>query len=97
MERQPIITEQSEVAAIKLVQSPLTASELLPKYMYQLQSGVISEEAKNMYSELTDFLLTNEELAVDLGNSDRDDYVKGFQKAIALVRLWIDSIYLENP
>ena len=93
MDRQPII---SESVAVKLVQNPLTVKDLLPKYQFQLQLGKISEESLQMFNEFIEFLNTNEELAFSEGIVSYDDYIKGFQRSIALFKLWIDSIYLEN-
>ena len=47
-----------------------------------------------MYNNLVDFLFTNEELPVNENYTNREDYVKGFQRALAIVKLWIDSMYL---
>lgn len=48
-----------------------------------------------MYSELVDFLSTNEELAL-MNIADKTEYSNGFKRAIAMVKLWIDSIYLNG-
>lgn len=93
MERQPIITEPEEIA-VKMIQNPLVLKDLLPDYSFQFQSGEVSEESKEMYNELVEFLNTNEELAFPENINSREDYIKGFQRAIALTKLWIDSIYL---
>lgn len=94
MERQPIRTEDNPIA-IQLVQEPITIKNLLPNYSYQFQSAEIPDEAKQMYEELVEFFRTNEELAVpDKSVTSDESYIKGFQKAVALTRLWIDSIYL---
>lgn len=101
MERMPIVSEKpqntEQGVAIKLVESPLTIRNMLPAYYYQFQAGDIPEEAKKMYENLVDFLVTNEELAVNEPVISREDYIKGFQKALAMTRLWIDSIYLQKP
>ncbi len=94
MERQPIIS-QKEVS-VKLVQLPLEIKDMFPNYRYELQNGEISEESSQMYTELLEFLTTNKELILGEPVVSREDYVKGFQRAIALVRLWIDSIYLDK-
>lgn len=94
MERQPIISQQEELS-IKLVQKPLSLQDMLPKYQYQLQDVQVSEEARHMYEELINFLGTNEELIFQNVNS-QDDYIKGFQRAMAMVRLWVDSIYVND-
>lgn len=100
MERTPIVSDAQDTntdgVAIRLVESPLTIANMLPAYFYQFQAGNVSVESEEMYNQLVDFLRTNEELAVNDNFVNRDDFVKGFQKAVAMVRLWIDSIYLEN-
>lgn len=94
MERTPILSQ--EEIAIKLVERPLTLRDMIPTYQYQFQSGVVSEESTHMYEEYLSFLSTNEELAINEEVMYRDDYVKGFQKALAMTRLWMDSIYLQK-
>ena len=96
MERQPIVSKSEEEIAIKLIQQPLTLKDLLPKYQFQFQDISVPIEATNMYSELVDFLTTNEELAF-MSSQPQEEYVKGFQRALSMVRLWIDSIYLDKP
>lgn len=95
MERQPVVPPKA--ATIKLVQSPLEIESMLPNYRYEFQEGQVSEESQHMYSELLGFIETNQELVLNELIVSREDYAKGFQKAIALTRLWIDSIYLKNP
>lgn len=96
MERQPIVAETAAVA-IQMVQEPITIKDLLPNYTYQFQSMKIPAEAEEMYDGLVDFFRTNEELAVpDKSVVSEESYTKGFQKAVALTRLWIDSIYLSG-
>ena len=46
---------------------------------------------------MVEFVTTNEELAVpDKSVVSEESYIKGFQRAMALMRLWIDSIYLSG-
>lgn len=80
-------------ASVRLVHNPPTMEDLLPNYRYEFQGCNVSEEAYNMYEELLEFLRTNSELALE--PSLHDEYIKGFKRAIALTRLWIDSIYLK--
>lgn len=96
MERHPIKTPPTEVA-VKLVENPLTYSDLLPNYRFQYQSGEVSEEADQMFLELVEFVKVNEDLALPDNDNPmyREGWVKGFKKALALTRLWIDSIYLQ--
>lgn len=95
MERQPIVTDTT--IAIQMVKEPTTITDLLPKYNYQFQGGEVAADAVEMYEGMVDFLRTNEELAMpDKDVVSEDSYIKGFQKAVALTRLWIDSIYLSD-
>lgn len=94
MERTPIISEQQ--VAIKLVESPLTIRNLLPNYFYQFESVEVSQESAEMYQSFIDFLVTNEELVVNEPTISREDYIKGFQKSLAMLKLWMDSIYLQG-
>lgn len=95
MERHPIISNKGGEVAVKLVQNPLIIENMFPNYRYEFQNGQISEDAQHMYTELSDFIKTNEELVLNEPIMSREDYVKGFQRAMALTRLWIDSIYLK--
>lgn len=92
MERHPIISG----TPIRLVTPPASISSVFPQYHYEFQDNEVSEEAQNMYQELTEFISTNQELVLDELSSSHEDYSKGFQKALALTRLWIDSIYLKD-
>ena len=94
MERQPIVSQKE--AFVKLVQTPLVIEGMLPSYRYEFQNQAIPEEAQKMYNDLLEFLKTNEELIINEPLISREDYIKGFQKAIAVTRLWIDSIYLKS-
>lgn len=92
MKRTPIISPELEVV---LVQTAPSFQDLLPDYQYQFQNVPSSDEAVLMYQSLVDFMETNSELALN-GIEDKDEYKKGFKRAVALVRLWIDSLYLEG-
>ena len=92
MKRQPIITEPKQIV---MVQSQPTIHDLIPDYQYQFQDEVPDREAAHMYSELLEFLSTNVDLAL-VNINDKTEYSNGFKKAIAMVKLWIDSIYLRT-
>ena len=90
MERKPILTTPKQII---MVQSQPTIRDLLPDYAFQFQDEAPSEESNHMYLELLDFLSTNEELAT-MNINDKTEYSNGFKRAIAMVKLWMDSIYL---
>ena len=89
VKRTPIIQPQYEVV---VSQEPIRFTDLVPKYRYEFQNIPLSEESSHMYQSLIDFIGTNENLALE-GNCT-EDYQRGFQRAIALTRLWIDSLYI---
>lgn len=93
MERQPIVSS-SPGMDIRLIQYPMTIDGMFPDYRYEFQSADLSDESTNMYNNLVEFITINKELALDDNHVSRDDYAKGFRKALALVRLWIDYMYL---
>ena len=93
MNRIPIASP--EPRDVILIQLAPVFQELLPDYQYQFQNTPQSAEAAAMYQSLVDFLETNSELALS-NIEDKDEYKKGFKRAIALVRLWIDSMYLDE-
>lgn len=92
MDRHPIITENLNVV---MVQNATTFNDLLPDYQFQFQGKQPSQEAESMFSSLVDFIQTNEEMAV-MNIETKDEYVKGFKRALALTRLWMNSLYLEG-
>ena len=89
MKRTPIEYPSYEVTLSK---EPVTFADLVPNYRYNLQSASVPEESTQMYLSLLDFLETNESLAVE----NDEAYQRGFQKALALTRLWIDTIYVNG-
>ena len=92
VERKPIITEPKQIV---MVHTQPTIHDLIPDYQYQFQNDTPDEESSQMYADLLDFLSTNEEIAV-MDISNKAEYGKGFKKAIAMVKLWIDSLYLHT-
>ena len=94
MDRQPIVSN-TEGHDISLVQLPLTVDELVPKYQYKLSDSV-PDESTGIYLTLTEFLRENPELATQFDFTTREDYVHGFTNAMAIVRLWIDSLYVQG-
>lgn len=91
-DRTPIIDPST--LAVKLVQAPLSVEDCFPDYRYEFQNIPQSAEAEQMFGELLGFIQTNGEIAVDDSFASKDDYSKGFQKALALTRLWMDTIYI---
>ena len=93
--RKPIQSEHPEMS-VRLIHERPTLDSLLPDYRYEFTSQEVSSDAESMYSSLLDFLTTNQQLALDMGNDDIRAYSDGFRRSVALVRLWIDSMYIES-
>lgn len=95
MERTPVIQdEENQALSIEIVQEQISSQEVIPTYSYKFQDKQISEESRQMYQSFLEFLRVNEELIEDPATLSREDYVKGFQRAIAIFRLWMDSFYI---
>lgn len=82
---------------VRLVQNPIDINQLFPDYRYELQNTEVSQEASQMSESLFEFIRTNADIAIDDTTSDKEAYVKGFQRAVAIARLWIDSMYISKP
>lgn len=92
MDRQPIVSDSLNVV---MIQNATTATDLLPDYQFQFQGKPPFEEAENMFGSLVEFIQTNEEMAV-ANIETKDEYIKGFKRALALTRLWMNSLYLTD-
>lgn len=79
--------------SIELVHNPIAISDLIPSYRYQFQNVDVPAEATAIYEDLLGFMKNNEEL-LDADNPSKDEYVRGFKKALAITRLWMDSLYV---
>lgn len=79
---------------IKMIQQAATVHDLLPDYHYQFNEIEPNPEAEKMYESLVEFISTNKDLALtDI--IQKDEFSKGFKRALALTKLWLDSIHIE--
>ena len=76
---------------ITVVQPPPSIKDMLPEYQYQFVDQSVSSESAGMYQSLVEFLTENEEFVLQNSNPQ---YALGFKQAIALTRLWLDSLYI---
>ena len=88
MVRDPITTTPRNV--IK-VHEELTVNDLFPKYSYQFEGLKEHEQATAMYASLQNFIAENTGL---LPANLTNDYTQPFADAMAIVRLWMASLYL---
>lgn len=93
IKREPIQTT-NEPVTIEYVPAQLSLVDFIPKHRYQFSEGSVLPEADDMYNNLLQFLDVNQEIILSQETSDQDEFAKGFKQAIALSRLWIDSMYL---
>lgn len=82
-----------ELQVIK-VSSPISVGKLFPDYSYQFNNSEPSQDAADMFKSLQDFIQTNEELALS-NIENQEEYIKAFQQAMALTKLWMESLYLK--
>lgn len=80
---------------IAIVNSPLTFSELIPTYAYQFQDVEIPKDSYKRYLALLEFMEENFNL-IEEPHQFREEYINGYKKALAITRLWIDSLYVEG-
>lgn len=76
---------------------PYTVDDYLPKYSYDYDHTAIDEESKAMIQSLQDFIKDNAELAInDYHSASEEAIIEGFARAIAIVELYIKTMYLEE-
>ena len=100
-ERIPISAEQpTPIPKIDIipVMKPLDVHDFLPKMEYLLKGASVSSEAKDLQKMLEAFLGENQEL-INNGlefkdNAEMKSFTEGFRNALAIVNLWIDSLYI---
>ena len=83
---------------IVTVMKPLDVHDFLPRVEYMLKGASISSEAKDLQSMLQAFIEENKEL-INNGEEFKNDtdmrlFTEGFRNALAIVNLWIDSLYI---
>lgn len=100
-ERIPITTDNSASIPkidIVTVMKPLDVRDFLPRVEYLLKGASISSEAKDLQNMLQLFIGENKEL-INNGTEFKNDndmrlFTDGFRNALAIVNLWIDSLYI---
>lgn len=102
-ERIPITTEQTTPIPkidIVSVMKPLDVHDFLPKMEYLLKGVTVSSEAKDLQNMLESFLGENQELinngAEFKDSAEMKSFTDGFRNALAIVNLWISSLYITN-
>lgn len=81
---------------VHMVETPITPKDLYPTIRYEFSQGVVSQESDHMWNELQEFIETNFDLVGQRYMGEREDFLRGFQTAMAVTRLWVDSIYLQQ-
>lgn len=76
---------------------PYIVDDFLPKYSYDYEHTDIDGESLAMIDDLHGFIKNNSNLAIkDYSCSDTEAIIEGFQRAIALVELYIKTMYIEE-
>lgn len=85
-----------ELVTIEFIPAKMELDDFLPKYEYILKGKEVSDDSKYMKESLVGFLALNQELIIH-PQGDTDEYIRGFKQAIAITKLWLDSIYVRKP
>lgn len=101
--RTPIQTEQNQespqqapVLNVITVGSPWDIRDFMPRKGYKFDGANISSQSQELKDMFKAFLEENAELVnADLtSESEVDGYIHGFRNAVAILHLWIDSMYI---
>lgn len=91
--RVPVSEPRPKLDVIK-ISSHLNISDLVnPRDEFKFTKAVIAPEAEELKEGFKAMLGENWELV----SQDKDEplgYIKGFQNAVAIMNLWIDSMYI---
>lgn len=76
---------------------PYAVEDFLPNYSYDYDHVAIDEEASAMIGSLHEFAKSNAELVTnDYVCENKEAIIEGFQRAIAIVELYIKTMYLDE-
>ena len=86
---------ESDLYIIK-TKKPYTVKDYFPNYSYEYEHKDIEQESQAMIDDLHNFIENNSDLAISQYSSkDEEAIIEGFGRAIALVELYIKTIYIE--
>lgn len=86
---------ESDLYIIK-TKKPYTVKDYFPNYSYEYEHKDIEQESKAMIDDLHNFIENNSDLAISQYSSkDEEAIIEGFGRAIALVELYIKTMYIE--
>lgn len=86
---------ESDLYIIK-TKKPYTVKDYFPNYSYEYEHKDIEQESKTMIDDLHNFIENNSDLAISQYSSkDEEAIIEGFGRAIALVELYIKTMYIE--
>lgn len=91
-------TEKSENNLyIVKTKKPYTVKDYFPNYSYEYEHKDIEQESSTMIEDLHNFIENNSDLAISQYSSkDEEAIIEGFSRAIALVELYIKTMYIEE-
>ncbi len=86
---------ESDLYIIK-TKKPYTVKDYFPNYSYEYEHKDIEQESQAMIDDLHNFIENNSDLAISQYSSkDEEAIIEGFGRAIALVELYIKTMYIE--
>lgn len=86
---------ESDLYIIK-TKKPYTVKDYFPNYSYEYEHKDIEQESNAMIDDLHNFIENNSDLAISQYSSkDEEAIIEGFGRAIALVELYIKTMYIE--
>lgn len=103
--RTPIQTEKEQntlqqppVLNVVTVGNPLDIRDFMPRKGYKFDGATIGSESEDLKEMFKKFLEENAELVSTdmISESEPDGYVHGFRNAVAILHLWIDSMYITD-
>lgn len=87
---------ESDLYIIK-TKKPYTVKDYFPNYSYEYEHKDIEQESTAMIKDLHNFIENNSDLAISQYSSkDEEAIIEGFGRAIALVELYIKTMYIEE-
>lgn len=98
LEKEQNTTQQPPVLNVVTVGNPLDIRDFMPRKGYKFEGAVVSSESDDLKDMFKKFLEENAELVSTdmISESETDGYVHGFRNAVAILHLWVDSMYITD-
>ena len=89
-------TQKPPILNVVAVGNPWDIRDFMPRKGYKFDGAVVSTESDDLKEMFKVFLEENAELVNSdiTTESDTEGYIHGFRNAVAILHLWIDSMYI---